>query len=357
MALHANMNHEVRIRCGAASTDAHSLRKVFRNTDLSVRKRTNIVESHIFSKGLFQCCTWSDLSNASYTKIHKLAMYCYRLIAGQDHHMNMVLSTPHHSDKDILASLGASPPELMLVQARIMLFTRVCVKAPSFYITILLYTQNSKTSWIAQLKRDLIWISSQRAFSECQTWDIQEWVSRIRSQPRQFRLSFKKLFKSSAAATSFVSLRVGHSHAQVFDEWPCQICGTVFSSKQACAVHAYRKHGIKSNIRLYVTTTHCLCCLSEWHIRDRLIAHLRDKAPACRRYYERWITPLPKQQAEELDSEAIHHDLRERVRLGLSRSDTCDRPVYRLPGPLPISFSTSSGSVKYGRNHYCIGDI
>ena len=205
--------------------------------------------------------------------------------------------------------------------------------------------------------QDLVRISSHRCFSACLEWGTRLWISNIRLHPRQFRLAFENLFEFSAAAQSFVSLRVGHSFAHGHAEWRCQVRGIVFASKHACAVHSYRKHGITCNIRYYVTTNHCLCCLNEWHIRDRLIGPLRDKAPACCRYYGSHIIVISKPRAEELDNAAIQTDLRERVRFGVPRHNACDSPVYRLEGPQPISFITGCGSREYGRNLLNSGNI
>ena len=84
-----------------------------------------------------------------------LVMYCYRLIAGEDHQTVVSSAKQYVTDRSILSSLEATAPELLLVLARLMLFVRLCVKAPSFYFTLLIFPASSKLSWIFQITRDL----------------------------------------------------------------------------------------------------------------------------------------------------------------------------------------------------------
>ena len=52
------------------------------------------------------------------------------------------LGYPNKTDHSVLDEIGAPAPELLLVLARLLLFTRVIVKAPSFYISLLHNTED-----------------------------------------------------------------------------------------------------------------------------------------------------------------------------------------------------------------------
>ena len=49
-------------------------------------------------------------------------MFCYRHIAGEDHHSVVSSATQHVSDTAVLRKLGAPAPELLLVLARFFFF-------------------------------------------------------------------------------------------------------------------------------------------------------------------------------------------------------------------------------------------
>ena len=141
-------------------------------------------------------------------------------------------------------------------------------------------------------------------------------------------------------------------------EWICQFCSFPFKSKQGLAVHQYHKHGIKSIMRMFVGLhSHCLCCLLEFHTRERLVRHLSDKSKFCKQYMLDSITPLSVEVADEYDRACNASELRLNVKLGYCRSFTKNKPAYRLVGPLPCAMFAGNGTGNYGRNKRLIGEV
>ena len=60
----------------------------------------------------------------------------------------------------------------------------------------------------------------------------------------------------------------------------CLDCGKAFQTKQSLAVHSFRKHGSKSNVRDKFAEPCCLVCLTFLWIRSRVIEHL-GKSSRC----------------------------------------------------------------------------
>ena len=71
----ANLNAEVFARCGIMSQGAGAIqKKVLQNTSIKLEKRLAILSAYIFTKGIFQCCTWSDLSPTASKRFHGAIM-------------------------------------------------------------------------------------------------------------------------------------------------------------------------------------------------------------------------------------------------------------------------------------------
>ena len=79
----ANLNAEVFARCGIMSQGAGALqKKILQNASIKIEKRLAILTAYIFTKGTFQCCTWSDLSPTATKRFHGAVMKLYRNTIG-----------------------------------------------------------------------------------------------------------------------------------------------------------------------------------------------------------------------------------------------------------------------------------
>ena len=253
--------------------------------------------------------------------------------------------------------LEAVAPELLLVMARLLLFTRLCVKAPSFYLNILYVVSSCSYSWIFQIQRDLSWMATFPQFSETRHWSVPEWVDHIRQSPADYRKSFLKVIRSPAANQSFLEGRVTSHPPLLLPQHCCHTCNVAFASKQALALHNLRKHGIKCELRRYVTTTHCLCCLMFFHSRVSVLHHVKDKSPICRLFYLAHIDPVSLEEANELDDLDTRTFIAHNKSLGVSRHNTGGKTCCRLQGPLQFDFTNNIGTHNPGRNYRLIGEL
>ena len=72
--------YEIAIRCAHIYAKSRDLLKVISQPSISQSRKKAIVSAYLFGGGLFQCGTWSELSPASYTKMHHCIMSVYRKI-------------------------------------------------------------------------------------------------------------------------------------------------------------------------------------------------------------------------------------------------------------------------------------
>ena len=115
--------------------------------------------------------------------------------------------------------------------------------------------------------------------------------------------------------------------------WSCDVCGDLFKSRQARAVHAFRKHGVKRRERQFIDTTRCPICLLEFWSRERVIAHVCEKREVCRINLLQREPILTAAQADELDRIELTDRARSNRRSGLRRAHA-SKPCVRLSGPL-----------------------
>ena len=112
----------------------------------------------------------------------------------------------------------------------------------------------------------------------------------------------------------------------------CSVCDEEFSSKQACAAHSYRAHGVKCQERLHNCATSCPRCLVEVHTRQRILDHLRGNSD-CRVF----VLGLPSVDDAEvlrLDAASLE-ETRANRRLGRQRN-WAEKPSVQLCGPIAL---------------------
>ena len=69
------------------------------------------------------------------------------------------------------------------------------------------------------------------------------------------------------------------------------------------ALHLFKHHGVKDNIRLYVSGTRCPICLTEFWQREVLLNHTRRGRTPCKRQVMLRGPVLTVSQADEIDLE------------------------------------------------------
>ena len=115
-------------------------------------------------------------------------------------------------------------------------------------------------------------------------------------------------------------------------EVSCEACGKHFTSRQKCAVHAYKEHGNLLTVRDRIDSSVCPCCMQDFQTRERVLNHLAEKSDRCRAMILATQPVLESGIVVQLDQEEATrlHALRKK---GFRRSHA-ERPAVRIAGPL-----------------------
>ena len=132
------------------------MRKVIRNTDITIPTRRLCVDSLLFSKSAFQAGTWPSLNTAEYITFKKPVMVIYRALAGCDDLAHGIV----HSHLAILRQIKAMRPAVLLRYYRIKTAMRLAVKQPLLILVALLAAKPARRSWLKALEADLLWIAT-----------------------------------------------------------------------------------------------------------------------------------------------------------------------------------------------------
>ena len=96
--------------------------------------------------------------------------------------------------------------------------------------------------------------------------------------------------------------RVSRTVVRVGLIWSCDLCMSVFASKQALSVHRARKHWQTCEARKYIDGTCCRVCGLECHTRHHIIDHISCKSPICLLNYRLRGEQVPPDVIEGLDA-------------------------------------------------------
>ena len=81
--------------------------------------------------------------------------------------------------------------------------------------------------------------------------------------------------------------------------YPCDICDVAFSSWAKRSAHKWLKHGVRSEVRLFVPTSKCPVCDLDCGTRIRAIQHV-SRSLVCR-YEAIQLQPLSDEAVADLD--------------------------------------------------------
>ena len=117
----------------------------------------------------------------------------------------------------------------------------------------------------------------------------------------------------------------------------CDQCPLQFSSDQAVALHKFKAHGLKNQMRLFVEGSHCPACFKQFWTRERIANHIRYRSHVCRHNILLRGPCLSVEQADQLDIEerGAHAGLQRKGK----RRHSAELPVVRLHGPLRTVFA------------------
>ena len=180
-----NLNAEVFSRCGIMSQGAGTLqKKVLQNSSIKLEKRLAILSAYIFTKGTFQCSTWSDLSPTASKRFHGAIMKLYRYTIGI-HHGNSKGSIDIN-DEDILYQYKITNPSIMIRVARLSLWSRILCKAPQMVTDLCMDMAVVQIGWPMAVIDDLKWLSASKRCSTSTDATFEDWAAEIKGNRKGF---------------------------------------------------------------------------------------------------------------------------------------------------------------------------
>ncbi len=111
----------------------------------------------------------------------------------------------------------------------------------------------------------------------------------------------------------------------------CEHCSFGCDSVQQLALHLFKHHGIKDDIRLYVSGTRCPICLTEFWQREVLLNHIKRGRTPCKRQVMLRGPVLTVAQADEIEL-ALRPFYKKQHNRG-KRRHAVEAPCVRAHGP------------------------
>ena len=307
-------------------------RRLFKLREVPVRTRAMIITSVVTSKLFYNCSTWPSLNKQERQQLRAAYMRHIRIALKG-------LADGWTADDEALAALGLPSLEVVLVLARVRLFSRLVRRCNVHVWALLCIGATAQRSWIRALHRDL------SALTEvCEEWKpyhgatLSTWWTACAVAPRRFvdrvaaslqrqenstRESWQPGLSNDPAAAPPCAGRV-----------VCPVCSIARSTHQALQVHMFKQHNIKRALRWFVDTPWCPCCLLYLHTRQRLISHLAEKGDRCRDFVLK-LPMVSAEQHEALELEAKAQS-RELVAMGL-RCTAVVQAAATMDGPLTLT--------------------
>ena len=183
----------------------------------------------------------------------------------------------------------------------------------------ILQASDQETSWKNTLVRDLQWLKSHYPSGEWPSHDANmlaicafaaqdsQWKAKVKkaehaakryalriAKHKLWTLKMQDAFHHYGLSFSRQSEQV---QAAVFE---CQWCQKAFPTKRGLYMHSAHVHGYRPKVRYLAGGSFCLVCHKEYHVRPRLMQHLRY-SQECARVLLEIFPPLPVAVVEELD--------------------------------------------------------
>ena len=162
----------------------------------------------------------------------------------------------------------------------------------------------------------------------CANFSIIQWADFLVSHPESVGAIRKFCASPWANMSTHKSIHdvVGLNHTRF-----CTRCEYGCDSDQQLALHLFKHHGIKNDIRTYVSGTRCPICLKEFWQREVLLVHIRRGRTPCKRQVLLRGPVMNADQADELDIE-LRTFFQKQHRRGLRRH-AVEAPCIRVHGP------------------------
>ena len=257
------------------------------------------------------------------------------------------------SNDDLINEYGLVVPLNMVRLNRIMLLCRLVRKNPPGLIDMIVSTSLIAGSWAHTVHNDMKWCCVSPRFEDCSEFGFSDWIEHIKNSsprsrvPRQFRMYLKSSFANISVAWQDDKIV-----APVTLHLQCDKCPLKFSSEQSIALHRFKTHGVKNQMRQYIASTFCPICLRQFWTRERAVNHIRYRSKVCKGNLLLLGPCLTVDEADQLDIDEIgaHITLQRSGR----RRHHAALPVTRLQGPLRSIFSINHSehhALGWGHNY------
>ena len=285
---------EVKARIGAAKQTFKLYgRKAFCNPLLHLSHRGRLLQSMVYSILRWNAGSWHLMDTHSWKNFRTAILHLGRRVcqASKAQH-----DPWHWSDDEVLSTLGILEPAAMLHVLRLSFFTTAFHTAPAM-LWILCCRERT---WLECLHEAIGWMYSQISYTVTST-DVgaftQEWLEQVATKGKKWRgwilraqqhaiRQHQRRFDIERWHGYIYKLLTGFgyqlpelSQQVTEDQRPhpyfCGPCKTLFRTKAAWSVHAFKIHGRIDKLRRYLTGSICFGCGSQYHTTRRLLAHLR----------------------------------------------------------------------------------
>ena len=298
---------EIHRRVATSSSVAKPLSsRVLSLPQLKSGVRMMLASSLVFSRLLFNACTWSQLSAKCFRTLNNLYMRVIRTVAGKRNYKD---SPIRWSDMQVLVDTSAPHLSVLLRWHRLRYLVRVFKYAPIALKHILSVLASSPTSWTGHVVKDLqsIWQSLESLYITMPdpATNVEKWFTAIGGDPQHWLGVFRKAFHFQTAHMQVgpqdVSVPVVPSSVlgiEVQSEFVCVVCDKIFPSKVQLASHNVKLHDYVNPLRLHIFTTQCLHCRFDYHSKFRLFNHLEHvrNCGKCAAFYMSEISSMSTQE-------------------------------------------------------------
>lgn len=291
------------------------VRNLWCNPSVSQSNKQKLFRSLIGSRFFYHCHVWSWLRDEDLRKLQ----YAFRdlikplvkpMLAGHEAHA--------FKTAELAAFCNMLEPAQQITVNRLRYLARAAKYQPEALWRILQASEH-EASWKHTLAQDLQWLKSHYPSGD---WPAPEAdlieVCAFAARDHQWKAKVKKAEHAAIRYAlrvakhklwtlkmhdAFQSYGLSFSHqgekmqAAVFE---CQLCMKTFPTKRGLYMHSAHMHGYRPKVRYLAGGSCCLVCRKEYHVRPRLMQHLRYSHECARILFE-IFPPLSSDVVEELD--------------------------------------------------------
>ena len=296
----ADLEPEVNARLGAARTAFHELKRpVFTNRRIEAKGRVQLLHSLVFSRLLYGCSVWTDVTPSLLRKVESQLMRMYRSI------YDIGFWQPQHVTDAALRAFHEIPTfRVLWAKLRLQYLKTVACHSMPGYKDALLAELPRGRGWLCEVQADLHWMSTHVELpfpvpsANPDSWHaVWESIASHKQWPRLVNKAFWRHIKGESVAWQTEHLHdlilqdletqglqpmpTSANLDQFTQQHCCQTCAQSFDTHQKLVIHRLRRHGIESDERAYIQGTVCPGCLYDYWTTRRLQQHLKARSNGC----------------------------------------------------------------------------